>query len=407
MSKSCSRPGSTPRPITTVGRCRLRRSTSPLAIFLTLRRSRSLGEKIEAKAAVSRLLPVGIQMKLGFPISQDAFSGWCILRIVRSRACCANRCVGLFLPTQSGAGRHRQRLDRRHGSSTTTRPWRFRGGTGVRFGVRAGGMGSCWRLWRQVTFSGNAIDPFITVTALAGTTRRATFAVDHSRPLWSVHPVHLARFAATADHISKGRFGISVVTGFLRQNPACSAWIVWNTIFATRCGRIRFDCQTALDRNKKSHIQRRILAPGGRIRPSKPRYGRPILVSVSRLAGGDSPMRRGTPISRLLQVRRAANVVRAIEALPAHTAKLKAEARGCGREIRTIINPMIVCRSTEAEAREYYDEFLRLADMEAAAGYANHSKSGDSKAWTNHVPRERILGGTFTSSVTRSRSQTG
>ena len=54
---------------------------------------------------------------------------------------------------------------------------------------------------------------------------------------------------------------------------------------------------------------------------------------------------------------------------------------------------MIVCRSTEAEAREYYDEILRLADMEAAAGYANHFKSGDSKAWTNHVPRERILGG--------------
>jgi len=31
--------------------------------------------------------------------------------------------------------------------------------------------------------------------------------------------------------------------------------------------------------------------------------------------------------------------------------------------------------------------------MAAAAGYANHFKSGDGKAWTNHVPRERILGG--------------
>jgi FMNH2-dependent dimethyl sulfone monooxygenase len=33
------------------------------------------------------------------------------------------------------------------------------------------------------------------------------------------HPLHLARFAATADHISGGRFGLNVVTGYDAAEP--------------------------------------------------------------------------------------------------------------------------------------------------------------------------------------------
>ncbi len=51
------------------------------------------------------------------------------------------------------------------------------------------------------------------------------------------------------------------------------------------------------------------------------------------------------------------------------------------------------CRRIEAEARVYYDKIIDLADMEAATGYANHFRGGDSKGRGNHVPRERILGG--------------
>ena len=134
------------------------------------------------------------------------------------------------------------------------------------------------------------------------------------------------------------------------------------------------------------------MAPGGRIRPTQAAIWATDPRDATGSPAGFSYAARHSDLAFITSPA-GANVVRAIEALPAHTAKLKAEARGFGREIRTIINPMIVCRSTEAEAREYYDEILRLADMEAVAGYANHFKSGDSKAWTNHVPRERILGG--------------
>ena len=68
-----------------------------------------------------------------------------------------------------------------------------------------------------IRFREDSIDPFITVTALAAMTKRLLLLSTIHVLYGPWHPMHLARFAATADHISKGRFGINVVTGF---NPA-------------------------------------------------------------------------------------------------------------------------------------------------------------------------------------------
>jgi dimethylsulfone monooxygenase len=126
--------------------------------------------------------------------------------------------LGLFLPTQSG------------GWSASAAPrstsWGFEYnaalalraeelGFDLVFGlaewVRAGGYGGAIR------FREDSIDPFITVTALAAITKRLLLLSTIHVLYGPWHPMHLARFAATADHISKGRFGINVVTGF---NPA-------------------------------------------------------------------------------------------------------------------------------------------------------------------------------------------
>ena len=79
--------------------------------------------------------------------------------------------------------------------------------------VRAGGYGG------KICFPGNSIDPFITVTALAALTKRLLLLSTIHVLYGPWHPMHLARFAATADHISKGRFGINVVTGFSPAEP--------------------------------------------------------------------------------------------------------------------------------------------------------------------------------------------
>lgn len=63
--------------------------------------------------------------------------------------------------------------------------------------------------------SHEALDPFIYAAALAqGTTRIAVFATTHA-PI--VHPLVVARQAATIDLVSGGRFGMNVVGGWNRR----------------------------------------------------------------------------------------------------------------------------------------------------------------------------------------------
>lgn len=302
--------------------------------------------------------------------------------------------LGLFLPTQSGgwsasAAPRSTSWDFDYNAALALRAEEL--GFDLVFGlsewVRAGGYGGAIR------FREDSIDPFMAVTALATMTKRLLLLSTVHVLYGPWHPMHLARFSATVDHISKGRFGLNVVAGFSPAEPL---------IFGMR--RVEHDLRYEMAGEFASIVKllwqsERNLTYDGRfwqledafVRP-KPRYGRPILVSATGSPAGFSYAAQHSDLAFITSPA-GANVNRAIEALPAHTAKLKEEARAFGREIRTIINPMIVCRSTEAEAKAYYNEIIALADMEAAVGYANHFKSGDSKAWTNHVPQERILGG--------------
>lgn len=302
--------------------------------------------------------------------------------------------LGLFLPTQSGgwsasAAPRSTSWDFEYNSALALRAEEL--GFDLVFGlaewVRAGGYGG------EIRFREDSIDPFITVTALAALTKRLLLLSTIHVLYGPWHPMHLARFAATADHISKGRFGINVVTGFSPAEPR---------MFGMRRldHDLRYDMAGEFAAIMKSLWRsEENLTYRGRfwqledafVRP-KPRYGRPILVSATGSSSGFNYAARHSDLVFITSPG-GANINRALETLPEHTAALKEKARSYRRRIRTIINPMIVCRRTEAEARAYYDNIIALADMEAATGYANHFKSGDSKAWTNHVPRERILGG--------------
>jgi FMNH2-dependent dimethyl sulfone monooxygenase len=48
----------------------------------------------------------------------------------------------------------------------------------------------------------------------------------------------------------------------------------------------------------------------------------------------------------------------ALASLPAHIARIKAAGAERGRELRTVINPMIVCRETYREARRNHQAIL-------------------------------------------------
>lgn len=88
-------------------------------------------------------------------------------------------------------------------------------------------------------------------------------------------------------------------------------------------------------------------------------------------------------------------IERALGALPAHTAGIKQAASEVGREVRTLINPMVVCRGTEREAREYHDAIVGHADPGSLKGFQTFDS--DAHAWRGRAAEDwvqhRALGG--------------
>jgi FMNH2-dependent dimethyl sulfone monooxygenase len=81
-------------------------------------------------------------------------------------------------------------------------------------------------------------------------------------------------------------------------------------------------------------------------------------------------------------------------ALPDHVAKVKAAARDAGREVRVIINPMVILAETDEAASDYAEAIIAHSVTEG--GVFGHIKS-DAHAWAKRkdydTPRQRALGG--------------
>jgi len=124
--------------------------------------------------------------------------------------------LGLFLPIQSG-GWSPSSLPRStswdfdYNARLTQRAEEL--GFDLAFGlaqwIGKGGTGGAIRFREQ------SLDPFITATSLAAITKRIILISTIHVLYGSWHPLYLAKFAATVDHISGGRWGLNVVTLFV------------------------------------------------------------------------------------------------------------------------------------------------------------------------------------------------
>ena len=67
----------------------------------------------------------------------------------------------------------------------------------------------------ETKYRETSIDSFMTVSALASITERILLISTIHVLYGPWHPVHLAKFGATLDHISGGRWGANIVTGHI------------------------------------------------------------------------------------------------------------------------------------------------------------------------------------------------
>lgn len=303
--------------------------------------------------------------------------------------------LGLFLPIQAG------------GWSASTLPrttdWRFDYNKELVLTAEALGFDLVFALSQWLpkggyggVFNGDALDSFMTTAALSAVTQRIMLISTIHVLYGPLHPLHLAKYAATLDHISRGRWGINIVTGHRA---------VEHEMFGSH--RIEHDRRYELAAEFLEVVQRlwsdtenwsfkgeSSWALEGAFVSPKPLYGRPVLVNAT---GSDAGISFAARYSDIVFVTSPAgsSFDSAIGELPAHTARVKQAARDVGREVRTLLNPMVISRETERETWDYHDAIVAHIDDDPKASFNRFDS--DAHAWRGRVgadaPKRRAIGG--------------
>lgn len=302
--------------------------------------------------------------------------------------------LGLFLPTQTG------------GFSQSTYPratdWSFEYNAKLTLQAEAYGFDFVFSLQQWVPKGGfggeahyreNFLDPFITTVALSSLTKRIITISTVNVLYGNLHPLYLARFAATADHIAQGRFGLNIVTGYDAKEPLMfgmdrldhDARYQQASEFSQIMETL-WEGAENLDFNGEFYqLQQAYVSP-------RPRHGRPIMVSASASAAG---FNYAAQHSDIVFTSSPAGAVfeKAIAALPAHTQSIRDAYLQHEAEPKIIIFPLIISRPTREEAFAYRDAIVAQADTESIAAYTARHKGGDAQGWKQHIPADRVLGG--------------
>ena len=302
--------------------------------------------------------------------------------------------LGLFLPTQTGGFSQstfprstRWDFDYNRELTLTAERYGFDFVFGLQQWLGKGGFGG------ETRYRENFLDPFISTVAIGAlTTRIITISTVHVL-YGNWHPLHLARFAATADHISKGRFGLNIVTGYDQREPLMFGM----TRIAHDERYERADEFSAImedlwaGEENLTYDGRFYQLDGAYVSP-RPSYGRPILVSASGSPAGFAYAAGHSDIV-FTSSPAGADFDGAIDALPAHTAQIRAAYAQTGREPKIIIFPLIVCKKTRAEALAYREAIVSRPDSDSITAYYARHTNGDAQGWKQHDASDRILGG--------------
>ncbi|GBD46813.1 LLM class flavin-dependent oxidoreductase [Methylopila sp. Yamaguchi] len=291
--------------------------------------------------------------------------------------------LGLFLPIQAG------------GWSASTYPrttdWSFDYNKALTLQAEELGFDLVFALSQWLpkggyggVFDGQALDSFVATASLAAVTSRVLLISTIHVLYGPWHPLHLAKFGATLDHISGGRWGVNVVTGHRAIEHEAFGW-----------SRIDHDRRYELAAEFVEVLQSLWAAEDNfsfdgisswKLKDAfvtpKPRYGRPTLVNAT---GSDAGLAFAGRYSDIVFVTSpgGGTIGTALESLPAHTAKAKRAAAEVGRSVRTLLNPLIVSRETESDTRAYYDAIVAHADP---IGRFTRFDS-DAQAWKGQVDR--------------------
>lgn len=244
----------------------------------------------------------------------------------------------------------------------------------------------------DIQFRAHSIDPFITSAALAPLTHNIML-ISTVHVLYGWHPLHIAKYGAVIDHISRGRWGLNIVTGFKQSETRMFGFEQFEhdqryamaDEFTTIMKRLWTEDEDLDFHGTWFHTEGAFVSP-------KPVNGLPVLVSAgSSQADTAFAARHAQMIFATAPT--GADPAKACESLPDRVASIKTQAQAHRRDVKVIVNPHVICRPTEHEARVWYDRIRDERDEAALAHFYGGFTGGDQTSWREHSALDWAVGG--------------
>lgn len=249
-----------------------------------------------------------------------------------------------------------------------------------------GGFGGKTRFWETT------LDPLLTVAGLAPLTNNLML-ISTMHVLYGWHPLQIAKFGATLGHMSGGRWGLNIVTGMVPGE--FEKFGLSQIEHDKRYGMAdEFTDQMKLLWSSEDNVS--IQGAHWRMENAfctpKPDAGRPILVSAASSPPGIDFAAKHCDVIFVTSTA-GADIDAALAVFPEHTARIREKARQYGREIKILVNPLVICRDTEEEVAEVRQRIIDAGDVEAASGFGGKLNAGDQKSFKGHQLEQRFIGG--------------
>jgi FMNH2-dependent dimethyl sulfone monooxygenase len=244
----------------------------------------------------------------------------------------------------------------------------------------------------RTNYRQQTLDPLL-VTAGAAALTRNIILISTVHVLYGVHPLHLAKASATLHHMSRGRCGLNLVTGY-RPNEFAMFGLpsIAHDERYTMAEEFTEILQTLWRSDSNLTYKGKYWQLNNAFASPTPVNGRPIMVNASASEVG---LAYGVKHSDLIFITSpgGADIDAALRTLPALTKRIKQLSAAQGRQVRTIINPHVICRDTEAEVKALVQGILDGEDAQAVDELVQSMRSGDNESWRGHQRRQRIVGG--------------
>lgn len=232
-----------------------------------------------------------------------------------------------------------------------------------------------------------SLDAFVALGAMAAVTSNILLISTMHVLYGPLHPLHIAKYGATLDHIAKGRWGINVVTGHRAIEHEMFGWQRIEHDKRYEMAAELFDVVNRLWGETENFSYEGKVSPwkleNAWITP-KPLHGRPVLVNAT---GSPAGIDFAANYSDLIFITSPAgsHIDSALASLPEHIATIKAAARAAGRTIKTLINPIIVSRDTPEASWAYAEGIVAGRSAKGPAFGNNRAYDSDAHAWRGRL----------------------